>query len=87
LLELLVSCLFPKPTTDPWKGTLAELEHELTSNTSPLIQNKVKRLFAFQHAPQTYLRRLKRRYSPLVEWEHTKHGGIWIIKPEIASKL
>jgi hypothetical protein len=87
LLELLVSCLFPNPTTDPWKGTLTELEHELTSNTSPLIQSKVKRLFAFQHAPQTYLRRLKRRYFPLVDWEHTAHGGIWTIMPEIASKI
>ena len=87
LLELLISCLFSTPTTEPWRGTLDELEHELTSDTSALIQSKVKRLFAFQHAPQTYLRRLKRRYFPLIDWEHTKHGGIWTIWPEIASKI
>ena len=80
LLDLIDTTLFDSPAPGVWEGSAAELERQLTKDSSQVRREAVQ-LLSFSAACGTYLGRLQKTHQKRIKHIHTRGGNCWQISP------
>jgi hypothetical protein len=79
LMELIDLGLF-RHRIDPWEGTAAELQAELTRHDAPTT-HEARRLFSYAGSVGHLLRALRQRHPAKISYRTVRGTGMWTLVP------